>query len=135
MAGRARGRFEISVDSEPTETATDDVMTLFVDNPVDATSARLLLDGHVHRIDTPVFTVGKVETANVRLRRGFLIADVQATVVREGPSKYRLSAAPKGRTVYVNGEKAALTGVLLSSGDMVTIGPNKLVFALVSDRK
>jgi hypothetical protein len=129
------GEFEVLVESEGTANAHDDVSTLFVDNPVDASSARLLLDGHVHKIDLPVFTIGKGSEANVKLQKGFFIAPVQATIVREGPGRYRLSATPKGRTVRVNGKKVVLSGVMLSSGDMLMIGSNKLVFAFVSDRK
>src|SRR5690606_25605151 len=128
------GEFDVTVEGE-SATSHDDVSTLFVDNPVDASSARLLLDGHVHKIDAPVFTIGKGAQANVRLTRGWFVAPVQATIVREGPGRYRLSATPKGRAVRVNGVKVALSGIVLNSGDMLMIGSNKLVFAFVSDRK
>ena len=66
------------------------------------------------------------------MRGGFLIRNVQATLVREGSGRYRLSAAAGGRTIKLNGEKLPPAGALLVSGDQISIGPHTLLFALVT---
>jgi pSer/pThr/pTyr-binding forkhead associated (FHA) protein len=109
------------------------LQTVFMEPTAPQQSPHLLIDGAPVVIDTPVFTIGKGASANLRLS-GLFMKPIQATLVREGSGRHRLLRVEGGRAVRVRGKEVSAGGAILESGSEITIGKHTLVFVLPQDR-
>lgn len=77
-----------------------------------------------YRIDREVTTIGKAKFVHVKVK-GFLIAGIQAKIVKEADS-YSLENVGKSGRTKVNGEPT--DRYILKNGDLITIGKSTFKF-------
>ncbi len=76
------------------------------------------------RLDRDVITIGKAKFVHVKAK-GFLLAGIQAKIVRENSSYFLVNLGKRGKT-KLNGEEA--DNELLKNGDIVTVGKSSYKF-------
>ncbi|MFC1609472.1 FHA domain-containing protein [Myxococcota bacterium] len=126
----AIGDFEIQFGLAIEDSSERELQTVFMESSSDSRcKAHLILDGTAVPVEGTVFTIGKGGGATLRLS-GFFMKKIQATLVREGTGTYRLLQIEGGRPVKVGGQTVPTGGLILESGQQITVGKHKLVFVM-----